>query len=558
MKLDELPHELIVKISSYLTLFDIGYSLIGVCNRLDQLFAENKDDRRTLALHNGHCSYSLYRTFIDDHEGFRSRRLNIFIRSLILDGFCNLLCAHDILSRWADSMPPFLPSVRKLTLSNMHFFYKNTSKSLAFVLTCGVGTNIIGQLDIFTLICDNADSWYVTVLHELIFLQASCHTMIFHVTDELLLILKESVTPCLEHLTVTFEDDNSTVRNLEDFYQDKNILTKSHLVTVNVMHLHTLTLRGSDQSDFSMNNVLLIIRYLKMPNLKSLTLIHVQTSLLNQLIEFRQAVDSSSLWISLKHFRFSLCLPIILRYEYETTEFGDVVFNTSNWLARGWGVRHIVEEHLSSTILVVYTYPCDLQNERILVNHRFVARTIDHNRQANVDHMVWLCRNSHTDSINLHSSDTVEHSLKILSRAYHLKWNWYTSPTGFSPSNFMQHKFYFPLHLRSLHLQVIGVDDTQTVIYVNLLQYLMTNAVLLQCLSVPWNVVRELGRCCSSTPSYRLTNLFLYFERSRPIPGQVQASYEPVDGSMLSQLFPRLRHLSLNGSSDGGGVCWGI
>ncbi|CAF1337116.1 unnamed protein product [Adineta steineri] len=364
---------------------------------------------------------------------------------------------------------------------------------------------------------------------------------------ELLLILKESVTPCLEHLTVTFEDDNSTVRNLEDFYQDKNILTESHLVTMNVMHLHTLTLRGSDQSDFSMNNVLLIIRYLKMPNLKSLTLIHVQTSLLNQLIEFRQAVNSSSLWISLKYFRFSLCLPIILRYEYETTEFGDVIFNTSNWLARGWGVRHIVEEHLSSTILVVYTYPCDLQNERILVNHRFVARTIDYNRQANVDHMVWLCRNSHTDSIDLHSSASVEHSLKILSRVYHLKWYWYTSPIGFSASNFMQHKSYFPLHLRSLHLQVIGVDDTQTIIYVNLLRNLMTNAVLLQCLSVPWNVVRELGRCCSSTPSYRLTSLFLYFERSRPIPGQVLATYEPEDGSMLSQLFPRLRHLSLYG-----------
>ncbi|CAF4219584.1 unnamed protein product, partial [Adineta steineri] len=161
--------------------------------------------------------------------------------------------------------------------------------------------------------------------------------------------------------------------------------------------------------------------------------------------------------------------------------------------------------------------------------------------------MVWLCRNSHTDSINLHSSDTVEHSLKILSRVYHLKWYWYTSPNGSSASNFMQHKSCFSLHLRSIHLQVTGVDDTQTVIYVNLLRNLMTNAVLLQCLGVPWNVVRELGRCCSSTPSYRLTSLFLYFERSHPIPGQVLATYEPEDGSMLSQLFPRLRHLSLYG-----------
>jgi hypothetical protein len=115
-------------------------------------------------------------------------------------------------------------------------------------------------------------------------------------------------------------------------------------------------------------------------------------------------------------------------------EFGDVIFNTSDWLTRGWCVRHIIEEHLSSTMLVVYTYPCDLQNDRILVNHRFVTRTIDRDRQANVQHMVWLCRNSDIDGINLHSSDTIEHSLRILSRVYHLKWHWHLPRIGFSAS----------------------------------------------------------------------------------------------------------------------------
>ncbi len=95
---------------------------------------------------------------------------------------------------------------------------------------------------------------------------------------ELLLLLEPNATPCLKHLTVMFERDDSIVCNLEHFYEPKNILTESYLLTMNVMHLHTLTLRGSDVSDFSMSNVLLIIRYLKMPNLKSLTLIHVQTS----------------------------------------------------------------------------------------------------------------------------------------------------------------------------------------------------------------------------------------------------------------------------------------
>jgi hypothetical protein len=94
---------------------------------------------------------------------------------------------------------------------------------------------------------------------------------------ELLLLLQPTATPCLEHLTVTFERDDPIVCNLEDLYEPKNTLTESYLVTMNVIQLHRLTLRGSDLSDFSMSNVLLIIRYLKMPNLKSLTLIDVQT-----------------------------------------------------------------------------------------------------------------------------------------------------------------------------------------------------------------------------------------------------------------------------------------
>ncbi|CAF2132632.1 unnamed protein product [Rotaria magnacalcarata] len=299
---------------------------------------------------------------------------------------------------------------------------------------------------------------------------------------------------------------------------------------MNVIYLHTLTLRGSHDSDFSMDNVLLIIRYLKMPNLKSLTLIHVQTSLLNQLVEFRQAIHSSSLWFSLNDFRFSLCLPIALRHEYETTEFDDFVFNTSDWLARGWCVRHIVEEHLSSAMLLVYTYPCDLQNDRILVNHRFVARTIHHDRRATAQQMVWFCRNCDIDDINLHLSDNVKHSLAVLSRVYHLKWHWSMTTTGFAIS---RDPCFPSLCLRSLRLQMIGIDDTH---------------ILVQCLSVPWRVVRELGRCCSfSTASYRLRSLFLHFEQSQSNSGQPQPSSEPVDDSMLALLFAHLRHLSLYG-----------
>ena len=44
-------------------------------------------------------------------------------------------------------------------------------------------------------------------------------------------------------------------------------------------------------------------------------------------------------------------------------------------------------------------------------------------RQANVQHMIWFCRNSNIDYINLHSSDILEHSLRILSRVCHLKWH---------------------------------------------------------------------------------------------------------------------------------------
>ncbi|CAF4589106.1 unnamed protein product [Rotaria socialis] len=538
MKLDELPPELLFKISTYLTLFDIGYSLMGVSNHLDKLFAENKNDHRTLAFHDGRCSYSLYRAFLDDHNGFRTRCLSIFIRSLVLGGFCNITCAYGILSKWADSTPSFLPSVRILTLSNMQFFHKYCYKPLALILACGMENwNETGRGSLYVLhgVCGRQSCFLRTV-----YLTLSLKRF-----TELLFLLQPNEMPCLKHLTVTFERSDSTVSNLEHLYEPKNILSQSYLVTMNVIHLHTLTLRGGHDSDFSMDNVLLIIRHLKMPNLKSLTLIHVQTSLLNQLVEFRQAIHSSSLWLSLDDFRFSLCLPIALRHEYETTEFGDFVFNTSDWLARGWCVRHIVEEHLSSAMLLVYTCPCDLQNDRILVNHRFVTRTINHDRRATVQHMVWLCRNTDNDGINLHSADNVKHSLAVLSRVYHLKWHWAVTTTGFAIS---RDPCFLSLRLRSFHLQMIGIDDTQIVIYANLLRNLLANAVLLQRLSAPWRVVRELGRCCSSsTASYRLRSLFLYFEQPQPNPGHPRPSAEPVDDSILALLFPHLRHLSLYG-----------
>ncbi|CAF3434871.1 unnamed protein product [Rotaria socialis] len=530
MKLDELPPELLFKISTYLTLFDNGYSLMGVSNHLDRLLAENKNDRRTLAFHDGRCSYSLYRAFLDDHNGFRTRCLSIFIRSLVLDGFCNITCAYGILSKWADSTPPFLPSVRILTLSNMQFFHKYCYKPLALILACGMENwNDTGRGSLYVLhgVCGRQSC----------FLRTVNLTLSLKRFTELLFLLQPNEMPCLKHLTVTFERSDSTVSNLEHFV--------TCLVTTNVIHLHTLTLRGSHDSDFSMDNVLLIIRHLKMPNLKSLTLIHVQTSLLNQLVEFRQAIHSSSLWLSPDDFRFSLCLPIALRHEYEATEFGDFVFNTSDWLARGWCVRHIVEEHLSSAMLLVYTCPCDLQNDRILVNHRFVTRTINHDRRATVQHMVWLCRNTDNDGINLHSADNVKHSLAVLSRVYHLKWHWAVTTTGFAIS---RDPCFPSLRLRSFHLQMIGIDDTQIVIYANLLRNLLVNALLLQRLSAPWRVVRELGRCCSSaTASYRLRSLFLYFEQPQPNPGHPQPSAEPVDDSILALLFPHLRHLSLYG-----------
>ena len=92
---------------------------------------------------------------------------------------------------------------------------------------------------------------------------------------ELLLLLQPNITPRLEHLTVIFEHEYSS---LESRYEPKDMLAESYLPAMNVIHLRTLALRGSDVSDFSMSNVLLIICHLKMPNLKSLTLIHVQTS----------------------------------------------------------------------------------------------------------------------------------------------------------------------------------------------------------------------------------------------------------------------------------------
>ncbi|CAF3883252.1 unnamed protein product, partial [Rotaria sp. Silwood2] len=136
-------------------------------------------------------------------------------------------------------------------------------------------------------------------------------------------------------------------------------------------------------------------------------------------------------------------------------------------------------------MLVVYTYSYNLRNDRILVNHRFITHASDHDGQANVQHLVWLCKRSNINSIKLYASDIVKHILRILPRVYHLKWHWYMPIIRFSVS----HNSYFPpLHLHSLHLQVIDIDHTQAVIYASLLENILKSAVHLQCLSVPWSV----------------------------------------------------------------------
>jgi hypothetical protein len=185
MKFNELPKELLLEISRYLSLFDIGFSLIGVCNRLDTFLAKNISWCRTLKFTIGSCSYSDYQAFLHNYNGFRTR-LNIFLRSITLDGLYASHMVAQILLRWADDpTSSFLPFVRELTLSNTFYkdFHVAYQRSLATVLACGPGTNIIEQLEKLTLSFRNATNQYISVLHELIFLQASCHTMIMNITD---------------------------------------------------------------------------------------------------------------------------------------------------------------------------------------------------------------------------------------------------------------------------------------------------------------------------------------------------------------------------------------
>jgi hypothetical protein len=109
--------------------------------------------------------------------------------------------------------------------------------------------------------------------------------------------------------------------------------------------------------------------------------------------------------------------------------FDDQIFNTSEWLARGWCVRHVIEEHLTWKTLTVYTYPTDLQDHRILINHRFVARTNYFKQKSNIQCMTWQCTKDSVTGIDIHSPCAVKHSLRVLSRVYHLNWQWNVFPS---------------------------------------------------------------------------------------------------------------------------------
>jgi hypothetical protein len=155
MKFNELPSELLLDISTYLSLFDIGFSLIGVSHRLDRLFSTNIKCCRRLSFTVGSCSYSDYQTFLHDYNGFRKRCLSIFVRSISLDGFYAPHLVAQILLRWADdSTSSFLPYVRQLTISKIYYMrsYELYQRSIATLLVCGPDTIIIGQLEKLTLL----------------------------------------------------------------------------------------------------------------------------------------------------------------------------------------------------------------------------------------------------------------------------------------------------------------------------------------------------------------------------------------------------------------------
>ncbi|CAF3475682.1 unnamed protein product [Rotaria socialis] len=344
------------------------------------------------------------------------------LQTIVLNNSCASLAFFE---HWIGMISPnyLTPSIERLVIIETEY-YTYGIVYLIKHLTLG------NTLQYIHLVFEYPDDDYMHVLVTFVKTQTSVHSMILEVENghrkftkdiyshllemkpffwsravqltlsvqypfEIIVILQSGAIPLLEHLNITFEQEQFEEKPyLQEKQPDIQFCQSDIRRMTDATRLQSLLLRH-----LALNQLIILLDSLNMPLLKKLTLVDIFDETLANLDEFRRVVDHNHL-PALKHLYFLLCFPgnfneilnIYLMKYGNIWPFNNIGYHLDEQLIS----EDCNGKTLMKTVLLFYTHPFDILQQyiRTVHNHSFTK----HSNIIQQRSIEWICNK--IDSLN--------------------------------------------------------------------------------------------------------------------------------------------------------------
>ncbi|CAF4014703.1 unnamed protein product [Rotaria magnacalcarata] len=485
------------------------------------------------------------------------------LQTIILNNSCASVAFYE---HWIGMISPNIltPSIERLVIIETEY-YTYGIVYLIKHLTLG------NTLQYLHLVFEYPDNKYMHILVTLVETQTSVRSMILEVENghrkftkdiyshllemkpffwsravqltlsvqypfEIIVILQNGAIPLLEHLNITFEQEQYEEKPyLQEHQPDIQFCQSDIRRMTDATRLQSLLLRH-----LALNQLTILLNSLNMPLLEKLTLVDIFDETLANLDEFRRVVDHNHL-PALKHLYFLFCFPenfneilnIYLMKYGNTWPFNNIGYHLDDQLIS----EDCNGKILMKTVLLFYTYPFDILQQyiRTVHNHSF-AKHSNIIRQRSIE---WICNK--IDSLNQLST-----TLNILAGGHlntlHLHYYKMKTPFKLNVTNSLRSDLYFH-RLRSVTFtfEYKSMKRSQRVYIID---HILNVSSGLSNLVVDWNDFRS---CSCPNPNVRYVHFILKSNYDDP--------NAQIDVNHLFQLLPGIccfetsdRHIAFNQS----------
>ncbi|CAF1510539.1 unnamed protein product [Rotaria sp. Silwood1] len=337
-----------------------------------------------------------------------------------------------------------------------------------------------------------------------------------HISN-LALLMQYDTLPRIEHLHITMENGIYTSHKLHNEYKDTSCLTLCpkdfNISRASLTHLRTLQLR-----QVAITNVIVLIQHVKsMSQIESLILINCNVKDKNELIVFKRCI--TNFMICLRCLHFVLYLPAETKLENIDLYW----FNLSH---------HTVEYEINE-LMVLYTVPYLLNNQRQVYNHTFGRQPTINN---NINHIEWTIDR---DSLSINTTLTHFQYVNSLVLFFDIKVNIQYSWHVLLPC--LRHlKLNFdsnPIKFNKLYYRCVTLNHYRCII----LEQFRQCACALESLTLYWSDIQLLLKH-SSLPWPFVRQLNILMESCTNIPSASLIKRLPTN-----KAFPQLQYLSFGG-----------